>query len=248
MRVAVVPAAGRGSRLGGPTPKPFVEIGGANSRLIDYVVSNLVDHVDLVVPIVAPGNEWRLEQWPGSWPIQVMVQPEPTGMLAAVQLARPFLSKATSVAIVWSDQVGLSKETISKGLQECERSEGSWCGIPVRRVDKPYVQYIWLPDNTIEVRETRVGDRADPIGLCDVGMFLFKSGRDLVSALDSYGSFLNSTGFDGELNFLPFLRYASKEQLLRIVPLESCSEFDLLSVNTAEELQTASRLLKGATW
>lgn len=61
MTWAIVPAAGRGLRVGGPVPKQYLEIAG--SPLVAYTLQALLVHPSLegVVVVLAPDDAW----WPG---------------------------------------------------------------------------------------------------------------------------------------------------------------------------------------
>ena len=56
---AIIPAAGRGSRLGGPSPKQFLPLGGQPILARTLAVFDAVPAVDHVVVVVPPGAEAR---------------------------------------------------------------------------------------------------------------------------------------------------------------------------------------------
>jgi CTP:molybdopterin cytidylyltransferase MocA len=54
-RVLIVPAAGRGSRLGGSTPKLMVPVNGR--PMVDYILDRYREVVDAVILVIHPDSE-----------------------------------------------------------------------------------------------------------------------------------------------------------------------------------------------
>lgn len=73
--IALLPAAGSGSRMGAPLPKQYLQVEGR--PLLWYAVYALATHprIDEVVVVVAPGDEWfERHDW-SDWPDHVRVVP-----------------------------------------------------------------------------------------------------------------------------------------------------------------------------
>src|SRR5438270_954296 len=106
---AVIPAAGRGSRLGFHRPKILYPVAGR--PILDWLLDFLLPHCSALVFILSPEGlgdvAGELEsRIPGRF--KIAVQPAPTGMGDAVGLALPAVA-TSHVAIVWGDQVALRR-------------------------------------------------------------------------------------------------------------------------------------------
>ena len=95
---ALVPAAGRGSRLRPLTddrPKALVEVG--NRPLLEHVLDALSDHVDEYVVVVNYLGDRIRDYFGGSYrktPITYVEQPERLGLADAVSRAEPSIEGA----------------------------------------------------------------------------------------------------------------------------------------------------------
>jgi bifunctional UDP-N-acetylglucosamine pyrophosphorylase/glucosamine-1-phosphate N-acetyltransferase len=239
--IAIIPAAGKGSRLNSSVPKPFVHISDSGPTLIEYVVSSLSECVGQIVVVLSPAGLVFADALRTDWGVAIRCQESPTGMLSAIFEAEKLLDEFENVVIVWSDQVGISQETVNEALRLANSMPRGTCVIPVAHVVKPYVQYCFNDEGLIDVRESRKGHAVDEVGFTDVGTFVFKGGSELVF---SYREYLNSLcDKEMELDMLPFILYLSKEPMWRVLFSDSLDAMDRLSVNTPEELKLAARLL-----
>jgi dTDP-glucose pyrophosphorylase len=105
--IAVVPAAGRGTRLGQLTaerPKALVPVGGIPVlfRVIDGLVSAGVDRIIVVLGHLGDQVEAALSGQ--SWPVTVTRQDEPRGTADALMAARHHVGRQ-SFAYAWGDLV-----------------------------------------------------------------------------------------------------------------------------------------------
>lgn len=93
--VGIVPAAGRGERLGGPTPKAFAVCAGR--PLLEWSLDVLAEVCDRVVIAVPPGYEDGLDRVPGassrSASVRVALAAAPEASVAVVHdAARPLVT------------------------------------------------------------------------------------------------------------------------------------------------------------
>ena len=203
--IAIIPAAGRGSRLNSSIPKPFVRITSNGPKLIEYVIRSLSECVEQIVVVLSPAGLIFAGELQTHLGVAVRCQERPTGMLSAIFEAKTLISQCENVIVVWSDQVGITHETINEALRLATSMPRGTCVIPVAQVDKPYVQYCFTDEGLKEVRESRKGHIVDQVGFTDVGTFVFKGGSELVS---SYQAYLNSlVEIEKELDMLPFILY-----------------------------------------
>lgn len=114
-RVLVVPAAGRGTRLGRPEPKLLVPVHGR--AMIDHVLDRHRHTSPHSVVVVSPSAVAAVERHlAGRTGVSVAIQAQPTGMLdailAATELVRPHAP--AEVWISWCDQVATSQRTLDR--------------------------------------------------------------------------------------------------------------------------------------
>ena len=237
----IVPAAGRGSRLGGTTPKALVQIS-PELRVIDVVIHALESVCDQVCLVVATDFESN-EHDPvlfSAVRCERIVQSNPTGMLDAIELGCDSVSQSDVILVIWGDQVGVRAETLKRAV-ELHTNRDRTIVIPTVEVTNPYVQYVFAAGQLHEVRESREGHSCDPVGLADVGVFVM-SRRGLTEAFASYRSTAQASSITGEVNFLPFLVWASSHSWT-VTSFMTTHQNETLGINTQEDLIKARALL-----
>src|SRR5690348_3306869 len=97
-RALIVPAAGRGSRLGSALPKLLVPVNGR--PMIDWVLDQHASFADRFYLVVSPGafDAVRAHFAGRDLALSLSVQPEPTGMLDAI------LIPAEEISAVGADE------------------------------------------------------------------------------------------------------------------------------------------------
>lgn len=210
---AVIPAAGRGSRLGFAGPKLLAPLG--KERTIWTVMrEKLLTLADRLVIVLSPtGARQFFSVWkddPERSRISVEIQQSPTGMAPAIAAAKPSWAQSDAILVVWGDQVHVSPKTLERCLLLHEKRSGPRVTFPVVELKAPYVQYVFRDNDQLEaVRETREGHKVDPVGLSDVGTFLLEN-VDLGSILEEYIRQAPQSQVTGEVNFLPFLPWLTQ--------------------------------------
>jgi bifunctional UDP-N-acetylglucosamine pyrophosphorylase / glucosamine-1-phosphate N-acetyltransferase len=206
---AVVPAAGRGTRLGSKGPKLLTYLGGGET-IWSILSRNLLMVAENVNVIVSPDGEPAIREaiigeQLGSR-VVLSIQARPTGMGDAIFCGFPVWSRADVVLAVWGDQVFVSPDTLRR---TCALHAGAARTIilPVVRCPRPYVEYVFSSDGRLEsVKQRREGDICAPNGFSDVGTFALS----VAGLRDAWSDYLTQpkTGAEtGETNFLPFLVY-----------------------------------------
>lgn len=242
---AVIPAAGRGTRLGFGVPKIMVEIAGGvtvwhvlHERLRPYV-----EHVHVVMSPEGEGpfRELVAEEI-ASGAVSVSVQEEPTGMGGAIFGAAAHWEPYDAILVVWGDQANLSAETVRRVAEVHDKG----LTLPLVPMPDPYVEYELDDDGArgggvlVRVRQSREGDECRPGGLSDVGVFGLRT-EGLRDAWTRYLAGAEAGALTGEVNFLPFLPHLSRDLgwPLTVVPVTDPDE--ARGINTAEDLEFARR-------
>lgn len=209
---AVIPAAGRGSRLGLEVPKILVPLVG--DRTVWTVLRDrLRPAVDRIHVVLAPSAVLEftaaLVADAGGPPVSVSVQPTPRGMGDAIFGARSYWEEASAILVVWGDQVHVSAETIRATLA-LHGGRPRAIGLPLVALPAPYVEYRFdAAGGLARVLQSREGDPCQPGGLGDVGTFLLST-AGLAAAWDAYAASAPTGHATGEVNFLPFLPYLAQ--------------------------------------
>jgi bifunctional UDP-N-acetylglucosamine pyrophosphorylase / glucosamine-1-phosphate N-acetyltransferase len=237
---AVIPAAGRGSRLGEEIPKILIPIAGEKTvwHILYEKLRLIVDHIHVVLSpegILLFRQQLEMDRIPSG--VSSSIQETPLGMGDAIFGAFDYWKDYENILILWGDQIAVSKETLEKTVTAQIASAGTALTIPVNLVDEPYVQYIFDEASTslIKVRQTREGDICDKRGLADVGVF----GLSNFHLMDAWKDFCKNASEGektGEINFLPFLPYLSADLgwNLKTVPVTDPTESR--GINTPDDL------------
>jgi bifunctional UDP-N-acetylglucosamine pyrophosphorylase/glucosamine-1-phosphate N-acetyltransferase len=231
MRVcALIPAAGRGSRLGTDTPKILAPLTERETiwSILHAKLAPLVDHIHLVL---SPDGAKAFPPLPPQ--VSSSIQPVPLGMGDAIFGARAAWSGFDAVLIVWGDQVFVSADTLRRALQTLSPPLRH-AVLPVTRMKRPYVQYVFEGAKLTQVLQSREGDRTTPDGFSDAGTFLLGT-AGLAEAWDRYLAGARRGSATGEINFLPFLPFLSA-QGWSVTPLEVADATEARGINTKEDL------------
>ncbi len=235
---AVIPAAGRGSRLGLELPKLLVPIAGGATvwSILKDRLKPFVDHIHVVLsPEGAPLFERALVADSDRAMISTSIQAKPTGMGDAVFLGFPVWRQAQLILVIWGDQVHVSAGTIASSLAE-HGGRHHCIGLPVVVLDQPYVEYRFDGQGRLAaILQSREGDICSPGGFGDVGTFVL-SAAGLDEAWRRYRAGANAGSRTGEANFLPFLVYLSQAGWeIRRHLVNDASE--ARGINTPEDLE-----------
>lgn len=235
-RLLIVPAAGTGSRLKSTLPKLLVPVAGR--AMIDHVLAlyaGISTRAAIVVqPSALASVRQHLETAP--MPVELFVQPAPTGMLDAIQLARPAVERVRPrrVWITWCDQIALHPATIAALARADDAVPAPPLALPTCRRSDPYVHLDRDGDRITRVRHRREGDPMPDIGETDAGLFDLSLGAYLHD-LPSYAASPEIGAKTGERNFVPFVSWMSARG--PVVTVACSSPEEAVGVNTPDELE-----------
>ena len=230
-RLLIIPAAGRGSRLGSDQPKVLTRVGGR--PMLDHLERIYRRAVNDVVVVAHPSFSANVRRRLAAfgWKATVVEQAEPTGMLDAILLAAPAVlaAKPDRVWITWCDQIAIRPETVRR-LQDLEgRDRDADVIMPVSRSRDPYTHIEF--DDTGRVTgfvQRREGDAMPEEGVSDAGLFSL-SRRAFLEDLRWFAGESPEGSSTAERNFVPFI-------VGRRVVTFPVTRIEATGVNTPEEL------------
>jgi bifunctional N-acetylglucosamine-1-phosphate-uridyltransferase/glucosamine-1-phosphate-acetyltransferase GlmU-like protein len=227
---AVIPAAGRGTRLGSDLPKLLTPLTPTQTiwSILYAKLSPLVDHIHLVL---SPDGAAAFTDLPAH--VTRSIQPSPIGMGDAIFRGHATWAAFDAVLIVWGDQVFVSTDTLARAIAALDATAKSGV-LPVTAMAEPYVEYVWNGDRLSAVRQSREGDACTPNGLSDVGTFLLST-HGLDAAWERYLAQAPRGGLTGEINFLPFLPFLAANGWT-IEPLTVADTTEARGINTKDDL------------
>jgi bifunctional N-acetylglucosamine-1-phosphate-uridyltransferase/glucosamine-1-phosphate-acetyltransferase GlmU-like protein len=235
---AVIPAAGRGERLGLDRPKILAPIDHSHTvwDVLAAKLAPLVDHTQLVLSTV--GSQWFPS---GTLPhrVSVAIQDEPRGMGDAVFTGQLVWSRFERILVIWGDQVNLSRGTLGATLDLHATLRRPGCVLPLVRLDNPYVQLDFDDRGGLHgIRQTREGDQTDAAGWSDAGLFVLST-RGLARAWGRYLRYAEPGYRTAEINFLPFLVYLARVARWPVRTLVIGDAAEARGVNTPADLEFA---------
>jgi bifunctional N-acetylglucosamine-1-phosphate-uridyltransferase/glucosamine-1-phosphate-acetyltransferase GlmU-like protein len=246
-RLLIIPAAGRGSRLGLELPKLLVPVNGR--PMIDHLFALYAPIVDRAALVVHPSavREIQTRVAAAPFPVELFVQHEPTGMLDAILLARPAveLSAPRRVLITWCDQVAIRPETVARLQVAADAPENPHLVMPTAISPDPYVHLVRDARGGITaVLHRREGDEMPPVGEGDAGVFEM-SREAYLDWLPLYAAAPQIGARTGERNFVPFVVWVAHRGSVVTLP---CGEpGEAVGINTREDLEKVEQMLRART-
>lgn len=229
----MIPAAGRGSRLGVALPKALVPVGGR--PMLAWLLDLYRDHVDAVVVVAHPSAHALLAEAlaASACPGIVVDQASPTGMLDAVVIGCRASERwaPERIWVTWCDQVAVRPDTVSR-LAAAEPETA--VTLPLVTRDAPYIHFDRDADGRIAaVRQRREGDAMPARGDSDMGLFSLSAEAAFVY-LPAFASTAVPDRGTGERNFLPFVPWLAARA--RVATLAATDPMEAIGVNTPEDL------------
>jgi HAD superfamily hydrolase (TIGR01509 family) len=236
---AIIPAAGRGSRLGFDRPKILYPVAGRT--ILDWLGELLSPFCERLIVVASPdGAPVIAEQVPEH--CEVVVQREPLGMADAIRAALPRLETKQAL-IVWGDQAALKPESIEQCIRLHE-SAAPLATVPTAMRPNPYIHFERdSSGRVVRVLQAREGDAMPAQGESDSGVFFFRSIalRRLIGELERSGEGVGAR--TGEFNFLPILPLAARIEGSLLTP-RIMSEEESIGVNTPGDAERLAEVLR----
>lgn len=232
-RALVIPAAGRGSRLGGDVPKALVPVAGR--PMLAWLAALYRTWVTGLIVVAHPSARHAIQELVTGIgvPAAVVVQHEPTGMLDAVLLGCDAASpwSPDRLWITWCDQIAVHPDTVARlALAEDE----SAVTLPLVPRDAPYIHFNRdAGGRIIGVRQRREGHAMPPRGDSDMGLFSLST-RAAAVDLPTFAQTARADTGTGERNFLPFVPYMAARGTVITIP--ATEDIEAVGVNTPDDL------------
>ena len=235
---AVIPAAGEGRRLGSSHPKILVPVTPQQTAwdIIHHKLSPLVDHMHVILS--ENGSKIFEKQYDGLKDVSTSIQAIPRGMGDAIFGAYEFWQGFDHVLIMWGDQVNVSAQTLQAVIRSQKESTEEIITLAINKVADPYVQCDFNQGRSVllNIRQSREGDICDKEGFADVGVF----GLSTMTLMDSWQTYIQNPSLGkktGEINFLPFFVYLSKELQWKLNIVEVKDPLESRGINTPDDLE-----------
>lgn len=239
--LAVIPAAGKGSRLKINKPKIMVKIG--SHLIIDILIQKLLGLVDKIIFVVNPKYKklvynYLKKKYYNQISFDIISQNTPKGMSHAIFQTKAIWKKYDKILFMWGDQVGVTRETINK-LIRVKLYKKSFA-LPLVKKNKLYVEYCIKKSKLKKILETREGDICSDNGYCDTGVFLFNNFNLTKFFLDFYKNQLLGK-ITKEKNFLQFMVYLSKKNW-SLKYFVTKKKLESIGINTKSEINFFKKL------
>lgn len=240
---ALVPAAGRGSRLNFDRPKILFPIAG--KTILEWLVELLSPLCGQFVFVLSPQGADLVEEATSrllAGRYAIALQPEPRGMADAIRCGLP-LVETRNTLIVWGDQVALRRSSLQFSMRIHQGVAQPAATCPTLWRERPYIHFERDPSGrVVRILQAREGDTLPERGESDSGVFLFRTEalrRDLPRLLESAESVGKRTG---ELNFLPILPLLDTLPG-RLITVPIMTEAESVGVNSLADAEYLERQL-----
>jgi bifunctional UDP-N-acetylglucosamine pyrophosphorylase/glucosamine-1-phosphate N-acetyltransferase len=229
----LIPAAGRGTRLGFDKPKILFPVGGITilDRLVRLFEPLCGKFVFVFSPDGAPVVEPELQRLlPGR--SRIAIQNSPAGMADAVASGLP-LVETENTAIVWGDQFALKTSSLEFCMRLLEGSAHPQAVCPTLLRPRPYIHFARDPQSgrILSVLQQREGDVLPEEGESDSGVFFFRTAglRGSLAELLQGGQAIGAQ--TRELNFLPIFPLVDRTPD-RLITANIMSESESVGINS----------------
>lgn len=241
----IIPAAGRGSRLGYDKPKILFPIAGklALDWLVDLLAPKCEKFIFVLSPTGAPHVTPLLsERLAGR--CMVVIQDEPRGMADAIFQT---MSKVTTpyTLIIWGDQVAIQPTTLQAVMHTQQESSETQLTMPIVERDSPYVHYATDESGRFtHVLERREGAEMPAVGQSDCGLFAFRT--DALKNIFNHEVTHGITYSKGtqEWNFLPMLPQLDAAEN-SVIGLRITTYEETIGINDSQDVARLESYLKG---
>lgn len=240
----IIPAAGRGTRLGGSIPKVLYPVNGR--AMIDHLLARYVPQVERIVLVLQPDalDPVRRHCEAAGHALDYAIQPAPTGMLDAVLAPWQEVTarRPPSVWMTWCDQVAVGDGTVRRLAELSGERPPPALVMPTATRRGPYTHLQRDESGRITaILHRREGDPIPEVGESDIGLFAL-SGECYERWLPAFAAEPHRGATTGERNFLPFIAWVARRATVRTFPCEH--EVEAVGVNDLADLRRVEAYLR----
>ena len=240
---AIIPAAGRGSRLQFAGPKLLFPVLG--KPILTWLVELLTPFCRDLIFVCSSDGSVAVKPLLNSLRnrARVAIQDRPTGMGDAIALCEGMV-KTSYTMILWGDQITPRATTLAACMTLLESSSSIHAVIPTMERDTPYIHFKRdMQGRITEVYQARETDERLPRGESDCGLFCFRTDVLFHVLKETRGAAEHQGAKTGENNFLSLIPlFDRQEGALMTVRLQDPNE--TIGINTAEDAETVGRIMK----
>ncbi len=230
----IIPAAGKSTRFKSKKSKIFFKF--KNKTFIEHIVNKCKKFSDKIIIISNNFNKPEINNILKKKKIKnikIVVQKSPIGMGHAVLLGLKKV-KTKSAAVLWSDQIYLTENTINKSIQKF-RKNNSLFTFPIFYKKKPYVKvFLDKKKNFFDIVQTRETNKKFRFGYTDCGFFLFNTNfvkKNLIKLIKKKLIISKKTN---EIDFLKSFYYFNKIEKIDLIKASSYK--DTIGINFLEDI------------
>lgn len=241
---AIIPAAGKGSRLAFGRPKVLFPVAGR--PILEWLLDLLLPFCATVVFVLSPDGRSDVEPEierlaPGR--CRIVIQPEPTGMGDAVRLGAAEVA-TPHTCVIWGDQVALRRTSVEAVLRLHQGPLAPHLTVPTVLRSEPYIHFERDETGRIaRLLQAREGDAMPRHGESDCGFFCFQTEvlRSLLSQIRQ--SPASRGGHTTEFNFLPIIPFAAGASCRVLTPRLMTLE-ETVGINSAADASRVAPFLR----
>jgi bifunctional N-acetylglucosamine-1-phosphate-uridyltransferase/glucosamine-1-phosphate-acetyltransferase GlmU-like protein len=231
---AIIPAAGKSSRFKSVNSKVLFKI--KKKTLLEITINKILPYVSKITIIVNKDNKDDIIKIITKYKkfyIDIKIQKKINGMATAIQTAFPLI-KSENMAIIWADQIGISKKIIKKTM-ESHLLNNDLITFPIVYKKYPYT-FVKFDKNKIlkNISQSREAFIYRKFGYSDCGFFCCVSNKLKAELNNLIKQKKIITKKTKEYDFLMALNLLSKKYKIRII--ESNNKKDSIGINTRGDL------------
>ncbi len=243
----IIPAAGKGSRLGSSLPKVISLVNG--QPMLSYLFKAYQRYVSTFIVVVHPSFRDDVEKYCLTQPYQVelVIQESPTGMLDAILLAKKLVEACTPeyIWITWCDQIAVHPITISTLREKTGGPLRPDLLFPTVTLKNPYTHLVRSKTGEIrQILHRRENDIMPDHGESEMGLFCLS--RHAFEQLAEFSKNDQQGMETQERNFLPFIPWFHGKGVILTFPAQNPME--ALGINTPEERRVIEGYLNSAAF
>jgi len=240
---AIVPAAGKGSRLNFSGPKLLYPV--LDRPIINWLVDLLKPLCRKLVVVASPAGENPIRKmllafWAGA---DLVIQEKPTGMGDAIALCDGRITTPYCL-VIWGDQITPRAQSLAACMTLLQSDSSILAVIPTMVRDSPYIHFKRDDsERIVAVYQARETDERMAQGESDCGVFCFRTEALFRILRQSRGEETHRGAITQENNFLSLLpMFQSEAGSLVSVRINDVSE--TMGINTAEDAEAVGQILK----